>query len=561
MRRDERLQQMGVPVIVQEPLQQHERLCHQQGAQMLWWLALVAACGLLVVYVNAELIAVREVSVELLSLAAIPALILLLITGMKVWNFYCSKSLLTAFQLVSRRLEPACQESSSERIKRARSEAALAAKGNHLVAKLLQHYEPILSARLISLHKDRLRKSLKKEVALLQRSCESKVAVLAREVPLIKVKDKVESSLSLLTRRRQEKRRQWKVAYEDFSWWNKLKYSDGPDFSGIDSAIYELTKLQMKLGSKHSADFEKLDLHFEHIKQRAISRMLAAKADAERFIQDGTYREEYDGSILTRALWLSAMSVPVSLWFDVDRASNVYDALRGVNGNFAGMSDSEIWWETLFMPAENLAGLVALTKGAYFEQLVVADTGGQLFEHFNHADTDIVIDGIAFQLKATDSVAYVASVDDDIPVIATSEVAFTTGAIDSGYGNEELTSVIDNALGGTIVDVGDTAGDAILVGLGGLGFFATIAGINHASAKYENGGDAVEAIFEGAGVAIEGTARSIVNAAEMGYKMLASRPSRFVGRCLLWVGKKLIDVIDGKDTSLKARGPSGKKSK
>ena len=45
--------------------------------------------------------------------------------------------------------------------------------------------------------------------------------------------------------------------------------------------------------------------------------------------------------------------------------------------------------------------------------------------------------------------------------------------------------------------MGDTAADAILAGLGGLGFFATIQGINHASEKYENGGDAVEAVFEG----------------------------------------------------------------
>lgn len=81
--------------------------------------------------------------------------------------------------------------------------------------------------------------------------------------------------------------------------------------------------------------------------------------------------------------------------------------------------------------------------------------------------------------------------------------------------------------------MGDTAADAILAGLGGLGFFATIQGINHASEKYENGGDAVEAVFEGAGVAIEGTARALVGAAELGYNVLMSRPSRFMGRTLL----------------------------
>lgn len=68
-------------------------------------------------------------------------------------------------------------------------------------------------------------------------------------------------------------------------------------------------------------------------------------------------------------------------------------------------------------------------------------------------------------------------------------------------------------------------------------------GLHHAVQKHENGGDAVEAIFEGAGVAIEGTARALVGAAEMGYKILSSKPSRFVGRMLLKGAKKLDDKI------------------
>jgi hypothetical protein len=82
-----------------------------------------------------------------------------------------------------------------------------------------------------------------------------------------------------------------------------------------------------------------------------------------------------------------------------------------------------------------------------------------------------------------------------------------------------------------------------LAGVGGLGFFATLEGLNHAVKKHENGGDAVEAVFEGAGVAIEGTARALVGAAEMGYKVLSSRPSRFVGRMLLKGAKKLDDKM------------------
>ena len=129
---------------------------------------------------------------------------------------------------------------------------------------------------------------------------------------------------------------------------------------------------------------------------------------------------------------VSGLSIPVSITGDLYSANAVFDALRGVNSNFENMSNTEIWWETLWMSPESLAGLTSLTKGAYFEQLVAGDTGGELFEHFNHADTDITIDGIEFQLKATDSVGYINSVDDDIPVITTSEVAAQSTAIDSG---------------------------------------------------------------------------------------------------------------------------------
>ncbi|MBQ1558505.1 MAG: hypothetical protein IIZ69_10285, partial [Pseudomonas sp.] len=61
--------------------------------------------------------------------------------------------------------------------------------------------------------------------------------------------------------------------------------------------------------------------------------------------------------------------------------------------------------------------------------------------------------------------------------------------------------------------------------------------------RYKNGGDGVEALFEGAGVAIEGTARALVGTAGLGYKVLSSRPSRFIGRTLLAGLKKLDDKM------------------
>ena len=541
---------MDMPSVVEAPVQEHEQLCQQQCSQMLMWLAVIAATVLLVLYIDLEVIALSAISVEFLLLALVAALPLLLIVGLKTWKFFSSKGKLNAYQLIQSKLEQSLYDSSPETIQKVLSEAKVEAKANHLIPALFEHYQPLLKERLTTLHRQRLQKSLDEECNSLELSCNSKVDELYKQVPLIKANNQIETSLDFLTNRREEMHEQWETDYESFSWWNKLKYSDGLDFSDLDTTISELTNLQKTMATKHAADFKTLDLHFEHLKQRALARMSAAKVKAEQFIQDGHYQDNADASMFNKALWLAAMSVPVSVWADVDSAMNVYDTLRGVNGNFADMSDAEIWWESLLMPAESLAGLAALTKGAYFEQLVAVDTGGQLHEHFNHPDTDIVIDGIDFQIKATDSVAYISSVDESIPVISTTEVALATGAIDSGYGNEELTRIVDDAIGGTVVDIGDTAVDAILAGLGGLGLFATIEGINQASKMHANGGDAVEAVFKGVCVAVEGTAKALVGAAEMVYNVLASRPSRFLGRTLRSLGETLLKGLEKLDQKL-----------
>ena len=136
----------------------------------------------------------------------------------------------------------------------------------------------------------------------------------------------------------------------------------------------------------------------------------------------------------------------------------VYEALRRANSNFAELSNSDIWFETMLLSLINpdsYQGMVNLTKGAYFELLVANDTGGLLHENFNTPDTDMFLNGSLVQLKATDSEAVIDSVAPGITVIATSEVASNTSAIDSGYSNEEVTNTTENALGG---DVFDTSG-------------------------------------------------------------------------------------------------------
>lgn len=193
---------------------------------------------------------------------------------------------------------------------------------------------------------------------------------------------------------------------------------------------------------------------------------------------------------------------------------------------------------------ESLAGLASLTKGALFEAHVAESTGGTLHEHFNTLDTDITIDGMEFQVKATDSAGYIESVDPEIAVIAASEVAVETGAIDGGMTNADLDSATDLALDGSVVDFPDSAMDAVIGGLSGLGIFATLRGINHAIDRHREGVDKAEAIEEGIGVAMTSTMKSTVDLAEMGYKVATSRPSRFLGRQVIKVGQGIGRRID-----------------
>ncbi|EHA16767.1 hypothetical protein [Halomonas sp. HAL1] len=404
---------------------------------------------------------------------------------------------------------------------------------NELIKLLVADQSSQLNIKRHQLEKKRLQSELDEEVDKFVINVNDRIVSIKNELPVFKALIHVNESLQYLIGRREELVEKWEAAYKSFSWWNKLKYIDGLDLSELDCMISDLKFKKVRLESKHKKDFLRLENHLDLVKARASQRVEYAKVKSEEYINDHVGKDGIDSGILQKSLWFSALTIPVSIWSDVDQTSDVFDALREVNGQFADMSDTEIWWETIFLSSESLAGLAALTKGAYFEQLVAADTGGMLHEFFNHPGTDVVIDGIEFQLKATDSASYVNSVADDIPVIATSEVAFETGAIDSGYTNEELDQAVDLALGGSVVDFGDTAVDAILAGVGGLGVLATLKGINHAVSKHENGGDGVEAIFEGAGIAIEGTARALVGVAEMGYNVASSRPSRFVGRIVL----------------------------
>lgn len=381
--------------------------------------------------------------------------------------------------------------------------------------------------------------ALKEEFKEAHYSCSDRIDELFKSSPAARADRLITDSLQKLKDIQESVAAGWEQAYQGMSWWNRT-WSEPPDLSDVDKKIAELEKAKQRLAA--TGELQKARAFFDNMEERSQRRIDASELAALESVPQ-SHLEPYDEkSISKSALLFSAMSVPVSAWGDLSQASNIYDTLREVNGNYAGMSDFDIWLNTLVLPGESLAGLVSLTKGAHFEKLVEADLGGERFEHFNHPDTDIVIDGVAYQIKATDSESYVESVADGIPVIATTEVAQITAAIDGGYTDEELESSVEFALGGSVIDVQDTAVDALLTGVGGLGILATMRGINHAFAKHKEGGDGFEAVLEGAGVAVVGTAKAVVDTAELSAKVINSAPSRFAGRTLL----KGVDAVGRK---------------
>lgn len=322
-------------------------------------------------------------------------------------------------------------------------------------------------------------------------------------------------------------RERYNAHYAQLSWWGKMTHEQPSEMEKIDKAIVELERAEKRLHSEELMKAQTKLVNMTALSQQRIYELETTLLESIPLDHLKPYDEQLSAK---SALLLSAMTVPASAWNDINQAANIYDTLREVNGNYEGMSDSEIWFDTLLMSSESPVGLVSLTKGAYFEKLIEVDFGGERFEHFNHPDTDIIIDGVAYQIKATDSVTYVESVEGDIPVITTSEVAGITGAIDGGYSDEEIENSVELSLGGTVIDCNDTALDALLTGVGGLSLLATIRGINHASNKHQEGGDLFDALLEGGEVAVIGTAKGMVDTAELAHKALTSKPMRFLGR-------------------------------
>ena len=304
-----------------------------------------------------------------------------------------------------------------------------------------------------------------------------------------------------------------------------------PDFAEVDSKIAELEDALLTL--EHSPQYQQADQRLAEFAVLVERRARDVETLALTAIPQSR-EEAFDSDWVVRnALYVSALSVPVSAWGDLSQASDIFAILRDVNGNYADMSNVDIWLDTLMMPGEQLAGLVSLTKGAYFEELVAADFGGVRFEHFNHPDTDVVIDGIEYQIKATDSASYIDSVANHIPVIGTSEIAEMTDSIDGGYTNEALTDGVELTLGGPVIDLSDTALDAVFSGLGFISIVGLVRGISRGASIYRETGDAVEGLASGVGVTFEESVWALINILELATRGVQAgiklKPVRYLG--------------------------------
>lgn len=410
-------------------------------------------------------------------------------------------------------------------------------------ALINKHYHVVKRA-LIGLYKKDYFGRLRTKVSQSKTTSDFKLNQQILNHPLSKIKEALQEAIIKIRRRREDMQANWDEQFQQLSWWEKLNSTGGPDFSELDSHANQLKSMQGKFNRQYEPILKRFKSRVSSQQIRARNKIDEDFEAVKCFVNEQkdltVLKENQPDYMLKIAGWCGAFGLGHSLWSDFLNSHAVYDALRSVNGNYAAMSDTEIWYETLWMSEESLVGLTSLTKGAYLEQLVAQDTGGVLFEHFNNPGTDITIDGIEYQIKATDSVEYIESVDESIPVIATSEVAELTSVIDAGVSNAELTEEVELALGGTGVDVVDGVTDGVLAGLGGIGTFATLRGIYAANKLYETGASGEEAVLTGAGVAVKGTAKAIVDVSEMAFKVAASKPSRFVGRQVYKLGKKVM---------------------
>jgi hypothetical protein len=254
--------------------------------------------------------------------------------------------------------------------------------------------------------------------------------------------------------------------------------------------ITERTKLINVIKKKVSLplSFDNLTCLHKYLDSYRRKKYLLSKSERVEISETNSDVEANDRRLIQGSILAGAMGIAFDVVNSTMQSSMIYDALRRVNSNIESLSDSEIWFDMMLLnllDQNSYQGMVNLAKGAYFEDLVAVDSKGILHENFNTPDTDMTVNGELIQIKATDSLATINSIDPSIPVIATTEVASKSNAIDSGYTNAEVTHRSEGALGGDPFDTSGSLLDGASFFAGSIGLFAIFRGLGSAGEHIE----------------------------------------------------------------------------
>ncbi|GEM_PF-2260105 len=125
----------------------------------------------------------------------------------------------------------------------------------------------------------------------------------------------------------------------------------------------------------------------------------------------------------------------------------VFEAVRRGYSNLENASDREIVAYFADIDEVEFAGHLSHIKGIAFEQELARATDGVLHEETNYEGTDLIIEGKEYSVKTgVSNQATNEDLEEGLKVIATSEIAAETEAIDGGMTIEEVTSQVSNGL-------------------------------------------------------------------------------------------------------------------
>jgi len=184
---------------------------------------------------------------------------------------------------------------------------------------------------------------------LIEHNCEQLVKKKA-EVPLLSARNKLVSTLSAFELQRDQLNLQWQQAYANFSWWNKFKHDEELDLSTLEKQITQLKCALKAFDKTYGNDCKKLEEHFHSLTCLGEERISQAHKKLADAVNDNLVKDINNTSLA--AAWFAGLSIPVSIAADLYSANQVYNSLRAINGNFENMSNTEIWWETLWMSPE-----------------------------------------------------------------------------------------------------------------------------------------------------------------------------------------------------------------